>query len=29
MVKIIDGPNKGVVAPIRHYDNHYIFLWHR
>jgi len=29
MVKILDGPNKGINAPIRHYDRNYIFLWHK
>jgi transcription elongation factor len=29
MVRVIEGPHKGTIAPIRHYDRNYIFLWHK
>lgn len=29
MVKVVSGPNKGTIGPIRHYDRNYLFLWNR
>ena len=29
VVKIVNGPFKGLTGPIRHYDRNYLFLWNK
>lgn len=29
MVRIIQGPRKGITGPIKHYDRNYLFLWNK
>lgn len=29
VVKVISGPLKGTIGPIRHYDRNYLFLWNK
>lgn len=29
MVRVTEGPHKGMFGPIRHYDRNYLFLWHK
>jgi len=29
MVRITQGPRKGITGPIKHYDRNYLFLWNK
>lgn len=29
VVKVINGPHKGTIGPIRHFDRNYLFLWNK